>query len=209
MPTIIQKIDLERGLLWLLIRVEGIVTGMRCLGESPKKVKPAFNWLERCLFIPFDSLHSLQSEMFQINSAQDREARNFTSTGVINLNTTCRKIFRYLKNLCKTKVVARREGRWTRVSKDGNFFLLLFSFGYLNAPQLLYIKSFSKNYRRKTNLSQDLFLLVMTNLLNWPLTLLRWLALGSWFLLFDLTCGFPWKKLLKYISAVLETSEKK
>ena len=86
------------------------MTGMRCLGESPKKVKPAFNWLERCLFIPFDSLHSLQSEMFQINSAQDREARNFTSTGVINLNTTCRKIFRYLKNLCKTKVVARREG---------------------------------------------------------------------------------------------------
>ena len=36
MPTIIQKIDLERGLLWLLIRVEGIVTGMRCLGDSPK-----------------------------------------------------------------------------------------------------------------------------------------------------------------------------
>ena len=121
MPTIIQKIDLERGLLWLLIRVEGIVTGMRCLGESPKKVKPAFNWLERCLFIPFDSLHSLQSEMFQINSAQDREARNFTSTGVINLNTICREIFRYLKNLCKIKVVARGEGRWTRVSKDGNF----------------------------------------------------------------------------------------
>ena len=180
---------------------------------NPLKVNPAFNWLERCLFIPFDSLHSLQSEMFQINSAQDREARNFISTGFINLNTTCREIFQYLKNLCKTKVVARREGHWTRVSKDQlwewKLFLLLFSFGYLNAPQLLYIKSFSKNYRRKTNLSQDLFLLVMTNLLYWPLTLLRWSALGSWFLLFNLTCGFPWKKLLKYISAMLETSEKK
>ena len=60
------------------------MTGMRCSGESPKS-EPGLYWLERCLFIPFDSLHSLQSEMFQINSAQDREARNFTSTGFINL----------------------------------------------------------------------------------------------------------------------------
>ena len=50
-------------------------------------------------------------EMFLIKSAQDREARNFTSTGVINLNNIYRVIFQYLKNLYKTEIVARREGR--------------------------------------------------------------------------------------------------
>ena len=49
--------------------------------------------------------------MFLIKSAQDREARNFTSTGVINLNNIYRVIFQYLKNLYKTEIVARREGR--------------------------------------------------------------------------------------------------
>ena len=49
--------------------------------------------------------------MFLIKIAQDREAGNFTSTGVINLNNIYRVIFQYLKNLYKTEIVARREGR--------------------------------------------------------------------------------------------------
>lgn len=55
--------------------------------------------------------------MFHINSAQVREARNFSLTGVISLNIidiSCdllADIFQYLKNLCKTKIVTHREER--------------------------------------------------------------------------------------------------
>ena len=53
--------------------------------------------------------------MFHINSAQDRGTRNFSLTGVINLNNiymSCdllADIFQYLKNLCKTKIGSHRE----------------------------------------------------------------------------------------------------
>ncbi len=51
--------------------------------------------------------------MFHINSAQDRETRNF-SFSLNNIYMSCdllADIFQYLKNLCKTKIVTHREER--------------------------------------------------------------------------------------------------
>ena len=72
-------------------------------------------------------------------------------------------IFQYLKNLRKTKIVARREGRWTRVSGDqlwnGNFF-------YYCSRSVISTRLSSYKSRGKINLNQNLIVLVMTNLLH-------------------------------------------